>query len=87
VRPIVFSPEEGTLDELSGSKVKDENLLPPSGAIGKHGICGGQIEIHRISKAHNAIHCAICGLRFVIPEFVRTYFSLRWWFHGRLHEK
>jgi len=57
-------PQENTDEDLSyGLKL--------------HGVCGGFVELRKVSKTHHAFHCRRCNFRFVFPIEIDTWSKLK----------
>jgi len=59
---------------------EDRDIRPGnkvSEVIGKHQFCGGHIVNHPITERQNALCCATCNLRIIIPKTIDTFSKLR----------
>ena len=76
IRPIILTSFGETLLGYQGNdEGGDERKLNYYSLV--HDVCGGFIDIRKISTTHNAIICRLCYLRVVIPASLETYGELR----------
>lgn len=57
-------------------KVQSDANILQSGTIGVHRRCEGWIDL-KVGTKVNAILCLKCGLRVVVPKYLKTFADLR----------
>ncbi len=75
VSPIVLTKFGETLVVHQNNQDKDDNS--ELAGLFYHEICMGWIDIKPISDTHRVLRCRNCGLRIVLPGFVKTFGDLR----------
>lgn len=76
LRPIVLTRFGETLVKYPGSSDTEESELE-SVLAGVHAVCSGWIDKKAVSSNHFALICRNCGLRILVPDFVKTFAQLR----------
>jgi len=74
--PVVVITEIG---EALVPDAKDTDAAKLSPYSERHHLCGGCVEMHRVTAIHQVLSCRSCNLRVVIPADIETWGQLRAW--------